>query len=203
MTVRVSVIVCLLLLAAAPAAAAERTIVVVGDSLSSGYGLGSAPSWVALLKERLGAGAYGYKVVNASIAGDTSTGGLSRLPQLLERFEPSIVIIELGGNDGLRGQPLDLLRENLSKMIELALQSGAKPLLLGIQIPPNYGPAYTERFDAVYGELAQRYDIAFVDFLMAGVALDPDRMQSDHVHPNASGQRPMLDNVWAELAGLL
>lgn len=192
-----------MLILTAPAAGAEPAIVVLGDSLSSGYGLGSAPSWVALLEERLEREAYEYEVVNASIAGDTSTGGLSRLPRLLERYMPRVVIIELGGNDGLRGQPVSLLRDNLARIIELVLASGAKPLLTGIQIPPNYGPAYTAQFTDVYGELAQRYHIAFVHFLMDGVALDPARMQADHVHPNAMGQAAMLGNVWPSLVELL
>jgi acyl-CoA thioesterase-1 len=187
----------------APADSAEPTIVVVGDSLSSGYGLGAAPSWVAILEDHLAAEAYEYAVINASIAGDTSTGGVNRLPRLLERYSPAIVIIELGGNDGLRGQPVSLLRDNLARIIDLVIASGAEPLLTGIQIPPNYGLAYTEQFTHVYPELAGRYEIPFVEFLMDGVALDPARMQADRMHPNAAGQRPMFDNVWSVLAGLL
>ena len=193
---------CLLLLGSAAAGAAS-TIVVVGDSLSSGYGLGGAPSWVAILEDRLAQEAYEYTVVNASIAGDTSSGGLSRLPGLLSRHEPAIVIIALGGNDGLRGQPVGLLRENLSRMIELVLATGARPLLTGIQMPPNYGAAYTGQFAAIYGELAEEYEIAIVPFLMEGVALNPMRMQPDRVHPNAAGQRPMFENVWPVLEELL
>lgn len=193
----------LLLLVFAPAAGAAQTIVVLGDSLSSGYGLGGSPSWVAILQEHLEREAYEYEVVNASIAGDTSTGALNRLPRLLERYSPDVVIIEIGGNDGLRGQPVELLRENLSRMIDHVVESGAKPLLTGIQIPPNYGPAYTEQFAAVYEELAAGKDVAFVEFLMDGVALDPARMQSDRVHPNATGQRPMFQNVWDVLVELL
>ena len=175
----------------------------IGDSLSSGYGLGAAPSWVTILEDHLEREAYEYTVVNASIAGDTSTGGLSRAPGLLERHQPAIVIIELGGNDGLRGQPVTLLSDNLARIIELVIESGAKPLLAGIRMPPNYGPAYTEQFAAVYIELAARYDIAFVEFLMEGVALDASRMQADRVHPNGAGQRPMFENVWVELEELL
>lgn len=193
---------CLLLLSSAAASAAS-TIVVVGDSLSSGYGLGAAPSWVTILEDRLAQEAYEYTVVNASIPGDTSSGGLNRLPGLLNRHQPAIVIIEIGGNDGLRGQPVGLLRENLSRMIELVLASGARPLLTGIQMPPNYGPAYTEQFAAIYGELAEEYEIAIVPFLMEGVALNPTRMQPDRVHPNAAGQQPMLENVWSVLEELL
>lgn len=193
---------CLLLLGSAAAGAAS-TIVVVGDSLSSGYGLGAAPSWVAILEDRLAQEAYEYTVVNASVAGDTSSGGLNRLPGLLSRHQPEIVIIEIGGNDGLRGQPVSLLRENLSRMIELVLESGARPLLTGMQMPPNLGRAYTEQFAAIYRELAEEYEIAIVPFLMEGVALNPTRMQPDRVHPNAAGQQPMLENVWPVLEELL
>lgn len=156
-----------------------------------------------LLEERLEERAYEYQLVNASIPGDTSSGGLSRLGGLLERYEPAIVILELGGNDGLRGLPVNLLEANLEQMIQRVLATGARVLLTGIQIPPNMGPVYTERFAAVYHELAARYDIAFTEFLMDGVALDPSRMQNDRVHPNSEGQAPMLDNVWAALEEIL
>jgi acyl-CoA thioesterase-1 len=187
----------------AAATAADSTVVVVGDSLSSGYGLGTDNSWVALLEERLGEQAYGYAVVNASIAGDTTAGGLARLPQLLAEHQPAIVIIELGGNDGLRGQAVSRMRENLASMIELILRTGAQAVLAGIQIPPNYGPAYTEQFAATYPALAARYQIPLIEFLMDGIALHPSLMQPDRIHPNADGQQPMLDNVWHVLEGLL
>jgi acyl-CoA thioesterase-1 len=176
---------------------------VVGDSLSSGYGLDSGQSWVTLLENHVGQQAYGYEVVNASIAGDTSAGGLARLPSLLEAHRPAIVVIELGGNDGLRGQPVPRLRENLARMIELVQGTGARALLTGIQIPPNYGPVYTDSFAKVYSELALQYDVPLVEFLMNGVALHPELMQGDRIHPNAAGQRPMFENVWAVLSGLL
>lgn len=195
----------LFLLLAVPAWAdeAERTIVVLGDSLSSGYGLGSGKSWVAILDDRLRAEAYGYRVVNASIAGDTSSGGLARLPQLLNQHEPAIVIIELGGNDGLRGQPVAVLRANLERIVDLVREAGAEPLLTGIQIPPNYGPAYTEGFTAVYHDIAHTLRIMLVEFLMDGVALRPELMQGDRIHPNALGQQPMFENVWAVLEEML
>jgi len=177
--------------------------VIIGDSLSSGYGLDGAPSWVQMLEDHIEQEAYEYAVVNASIAGDTSSGGLSRLPGLLSRHQPGIVIIELGGNDGLRGQPISLLRDNLSAIIDLVTAAGAKPVLTGIQIPPNYGPVYTAQFSGVYNELAALHEIAFVEFLMDGVALEPDRMQADRMHPNHLGQQPMLENVWAVLEGEL
>lgn len=175
----------------------------LGDSLSSGYGLGGAPSWVEILEDHIEREGYEYAVINASIAGDTSSGGLSRLPGLLARHEPAIVIIELGGNDGLRGQSVGLLRQNLTRMLDLTAESGARAVLTGIQIPPNLGPVYTEQFAGVYRELAASHDVAFVDFLMDGVALDDSRMQADRMHPNASGQQPMFDNVWTVLAELL
>jgi acyl-CoA thioesterase-1 len=176
---------------------------VLGDSLSSGYGLGAAPSWVAILEDHLEQEAYEYDVVNASIAGDTSSGGLNRLPRLLDIHMPAVVIIELGGNDGLQAQPVSLLKQNLSRMIDLVREAGARVLLTGIQIPPNYGPAYTEQFAAVYPELAEDFQIPLVRFLMDGVALNPELMQGDRIHPNASGQHPMFMNVWAELEEIL
>jgi acyl-CoA thioesterase-1 len=182
---------------------AGQTIVVVGDSLSSGYGIAAEQSWVALLEDRLQAEGYGYQVVNASIAGDTSAGGLARLPRLLALHTPEIVVLELGGNDGLRGQPVSTLRDNLEKMISLSRDSGARVLLAGIQIPPNYGPAYTQSLAAIYPELAQRFEIPLIDFLLADVALNRDLMQPDRIHPNAAGQRVVFDNVWRVLKPML
>jgi len=192
-----------LLAGAQPAWSAESTIVVLGDSLSSGYGLHIGESWVSMLEERLRAEGYGYEVVNASITGDTTSGGLARLPALLAMHEPSIVIVELGGNDGLRGQPVPTLRANLGRILELARDHGAAPILTGIQIPPNYGPSYTGAFARVYSELAAEFGIALVGFLMEDVALNGDLMQSDGMHPNARGHEVMLENVWATLAELL
>ena len=176
---------------------------VLGDSLSSGYGLPIEDSWVAMLQDRLASEGYGHEIINASISGDTTSGGLTRLPRLLEDHQPGIVIIELGGNDGLRGQPVQNLRENLRAMIELTQQSGAIPVLTGIQIPPNYGPAYTQALAATYPELSQQYDVPLVAFLMEDVALNSDLMQSDGIHPNARGNAVMLENVWTVLVGLL
>ena len=175
----------------------------MGDSLSSGYGLTAEQSWVAMLRERLDAEAYGYEVVNASIAGDTSAGGLARLPRLLAEHSPAVVVIEIGGNDGLRGQPVETLRANLARMIELSQQRGARVLLAGIRIPPNYGPAYTKALAEVYRDLAMQYGVALVDFLLDGVALHPELMQHDGIHPNAAGQKIVLENVWHVLPGVL
>lgn len=192
-----------LLAGAQPAWPAEDTIVVLGDSLSSGYGLHIGESWVSMLEERLRAEGYGYEVVNASITGDTSSGGLARLPALLAAHDPSIVIVELGGNDGLRGQTVKSLRANLSRIIELARSHGAAPILTGIQIPPNYGQGYTGAFAQIYPELAADFGIPLVGFLMEDVALNGDLMQSDGMHPNVRGHEVMLENVWAVLADLL
>lgn len=179
------------------------TIVVVGDSLSSGYGMAADQSWVTLLQGRLKAEGYEHEIVNASIAGDTSAGGMARLPRLIERHRPVVVVLELGGNDGLRGLPVAALRDNLARMVELAKDSGAKVLIAGIRLPPNYGPAYTESLAAVYPELAARYEVALVPFLLEGVALDRSRMQGDGIHPNAAGQPFIADNVWHALQPLL
>jgi acyl-CoA thioesterase-1 len=203
MSTRALVILSVLAVQFAPAWGTERTIVVLGDSLSSGYGLGAEQSWVGLLENHLAGQAYGYDVVNASIAGDTSAGGLARLPGLLATHAPSVVVIELGGNDGLRGLPVPRLKQNLARMIELTQAAGAEVVLTGIQIPPNYGQTYTETFARVYHELASEYEIALVAFLMEGVALDPSLLQDDRIHPNAAGQRPMFENVWNVLSELL
>jgi acyl-CoA thioesterase-1 len=182
---------------------AGQTIVVVGDSLSSGYGIAAEQSWVAMLEDRLQAEGYGYQVVNASIAGDTSAGGLARLPRLLDIHDPQLVVIELGGNDGLRGQPVATLRDNLAKMIELSKDSGAEVVLAGIQIPPNYGPSYTRALAAVYPELAERFDAPLIGFLLEDVALNRELMQPDGIHPNAAGQKIVFGNVWRVLGPLL
>lgn len=175
----------------------------LGDSLSSGYGLPLGQSWVSLLEDRLKAEGYGYDVVNASIPGDTSSGGLARLPALLEAHEPRIVIIELGGNDGLRGQPVGVLRDNLAELIGLTRAHGAQAVLAGIRIPPNYGPSYTRTFADVYPQLAAELDVPLVGFLMQDVALNRELMQADGLHPNERGSEVMLENVWNVLGDLL
>jgi acyl-CoA thioesterase-1 len=182
---------------------AGQTIVVVGDSLSSGYGMATEQSWVALLTERLKSEGYGYDVVNASIAGDTSAGGLARLPRLLEAHSPAVVIIELGGNDGLRGQPIAVLKDNLTKMIEQSQHAGARVALAQVQIPPNYGPAYTRALAAVYPELAERFHVTLIDLALPEVALKQELMQSDGIHPNAAGQQVVFANVWRALGPML
>jgi acyl-CoA thioesterase I len=182
---------------------AGQTIVVVGDSLSSGYGIAAEQSWVAMLEDRLRSEGYGYQVVNASIAGDTSSGGLARLPRLLEAHDPQLVVIELGGNDGLRGQPVAALRDNLAKMIELSKGSGADVVLAGIKMPPNYGQTYGRSLAAVYPELAARFDTPLIEFILEDVALNGELMQPDGIHPNAAGQKVVFANVWRVLGPLL
>jgi acyl-CoA thioesterase-1 len=185
------------------ASAVTETIVVLGDSLSAGFGLEIRESWVTLLQQRLVDEGYGYQVVNASISGDTTAGGLARLPRVLERHRPSIVIVELGGNDGLRGLPVPRLRANLEQMISLAAEAGARVLLAGIQIPPNYGPRYARAFAEVFPSLAAERQVPLIDFILQDVALDPSLMQADGIHPNAAGQPVILETVWSALTGML
>ena len=176
-----------------------KTLLVIGDSLSAGYGIDLEDGWISLLQSRLGQQDYGYRVVNASISGDTTTGGLTRLPRALELHQPDIVLIELGGNDGLRGTPIFVMKNNLAAMIKAAQKTGAQVVLAGMQIPPNYGADYAEEFAAVYPDLAAEYETALIDFFLAGVALEPDMMQADNIHPNQKGQLLLLENVWAVL----
>lgn len=191
------------MLAGAPALAGAPKIVVLGDSISAAHGIATADGWVAQLQRRLESEGYPHAVVNASVSGDTTGGGRSRLPDLIGRHEPEIVVIQLGGNDGLRGLAPSAMHDNLAAMIERSLDAGARPLLAGIRLPPNYGRAYIERFMGVYRDVADAYGVAFVPKLLAGVGGREAWMQSDGIHPNAKGQARILDNVWAELEGLL
>jgi acyl-CoA thioesterase-1 len=198
------------LLAAVPvglwAATAPRTILVVGDSLSAEYGLRRGTGWVALLERKLAAEAIVARVVNASISGDTTSGGQSRLGALLKQHQPTHVVIELGGNDALRGLPLQMTRDNLDRMTVAAQQSGAKVLLVGMQVPPNYGADYAQRFEAVFASVAQERKAALVPFLLKGVADGPDALrlfQADRIHPKEEAHPIMLANVWPELRRLL
>lgn len=185
------------------ASADQRVILVVGDSLSAGYYMPLEQAWPSLLEQRLAGNGQEYRVANASITGDTTQGGLARLPRLLDLYEPDIVIIELGGNDGLRGIGIEVTRRNLAGMIEASQAAGATVVLTGIMLPPNYGPTYTERFQAIYPELAEQYDLLLVPFLLEGIALDPDLMLDDGIHPNAAAQPRLLDNVWPVLTRAL
>jgi acyl-CoA thioesterase-1 len=193
----------LVLIAGQNAVASDRTILVLGDSLSAAYGIRPEQGWVALLQKRLQGTDYGYEVVNASISGETTSGGLQRLPRALTLHHPGILIVELGANDGLRGLPLDATRENLQKMLVLAQDSHARVLLVGMRIPPNYGPRYTADFAQLFREIATQSSLAFVPFLLQSVALDPARMQDDGLHPNARGEPAVLDTLWPQLEPML
>ena len=183
--------------------AAPRTVVVLGDSLSAGYGITIQEGWVNLLAQRITSEGYGYKVINASVSGETTQGGLARLPRVLALHKPEVVIIELGGNDGLRGLPLALSRENLRRTIELAHGAKAKVVLVGMLIPPNYGQRYAQEFRDMFTTLADKHSVALVPFLLDRVALEPGLMQKDGIHASAQGQPRMLENVWPKLKPLL
>jgi acyl-CoA thioesterase-1 len=185
------------------AVASDRTILVFGDSLSAAYGIRPEQGWVALLTQRLQAQGYGYQIVNASVSGETTSGGLQRLPRALQLHQPGIVVLELGANDALRGLPLSGTRANLAQMVRLSQEAGARVLLVGIRIPPNYGARYTEEFASVFPELAKQYHLPLVPFLLQDVALNPARMQEDGMHPNAAGEAPIVDTVWPYLKPLL
>ncbi len=200
----------LLLGASVPAfgamAAAPAKILVLGDSLSAEYGLARGAGWVALLQQRLAAQGPSASVVNASISGDTTSGGRSRLPALLSAHHPTHLIIELGGNDALRGLSLAMTKDNLAEMARAAQASGARVLLLGMQVPPNYGSAYTREFQLLFAQVAKTQRVALVPFLLQGVADRPDAenwFQADRIHPRAQAHPIMLDNVWAQLQPLL
>ncbi|MCE2713687.1 MAG: arylesterase [Acidibacter sp.] len=188
---------------AAPTPAAAPKILVLGDSISAGYGLAANEGWVSLLQNRLKTQGYGYRVVNASVTGETTTGGLARLPRALSLHQPVIVVIELGGNDGLRGLPLDTSRANLQKMIDLSRSAGAAVLLLGMKIPPNYGPRYASEFERLYADLARRNKLAFEPFFLDKIALADGMMQEDGIHPTAKAQPIMLETLWPRLRPLL
>ena len=175
----------------------------LGDSLSAGFGLAQDQGWVRLLQDRLSERGYPQRTLNASVSGDTTGGGLTRLPRLLARNQPEILIIELGANDGLRGHGLEQVRANLAEMIRLGRQAGAKILLVGVRLPPNYGAAYIERFQALYQGLAQEFEIPLIPRLLAGVAEHRHLMQPDGLHPTAEAQPRLLDNVWPNLEQLL
>jgi len=176
---------------------------VFGDSLSAAYGIAAQRGWVALLAERLARERFDYSVVNASISGETTAGGLARLPRALDRQKPAILILELGANDGLRGLPVAEMRRNLDAMIGMAQRAGAKVLLVGMHIPPNYGPEYTQAFTDAFTSLAKRRSTALTPFLLEGMAQDLDKFQPDRIHPTAEAQPILLENVWKALRPLL
>jgi len=184
------------MLASAANGADTPTVLVFGDSLSAGYGIDVDQSWTALLQARLEQQGYEHRVINASISGETTEGGAARISQALESFSPALIILELGGNDGLRGFPSSRMRGNLDKIISTSKASGAAVVLLGIRIPSNYGPRYIEEFDNVFRQAAADNDIPWIEFFMEGIALNEELMQGDGIHPNAAAQPLLLDNAW-------
>ena len=181
----------------------DPSVLVFGDSLSAGYGIDVDQSWPALLQSRLAEEGYEHTVVNASISGETTEGGATRIGGALKEFNPDLVILELGGNDGLRGFPPSRIRENMSRIIEQTRASGASIVLLGIRIPTNYGPRYTRMFEDVYRNLAREFDVPWIEFFMDGVALNDELMQDDGIHPTAEAQPVLLDNAWPIISGAL
>jgi acyl-CoA thioesterase-1 len=193
---------CMLLGCAGPAAA-QRSILVVGDSLSTAYGFAQARGWVALLAERLKRERLDYIVANVSISGETSSGGVARIGASLARTKPAVVIVELGGNDGLRGLSVAQMKSNLATIIEESQRAGARVLLVGMRMPPNYGPDYAAAFDSAFVELARRYRTALVPFILEDFADNPDMFQLDRIHPTEAAQPLILESVWKELRPLL
>lgn len=188
-----------------PAAAdpGAAVLLVVGDSISAGYGLAAGTGWVALLSARIDAERLPYRVVNASVTGDTTAGGRARLPTLLAQHKPAIVVVELGGNDGLRGGSLKSARDNLDWMVAEIGKAGAKAVLVGMKLPPNYGPAYTREFDAMFGEVAKSRKVPLVPYLFAGFGESNEWFQADRIHPTATAQSMLLDNIWPVLKPLV
>lgn len=208
----IGVLLCLLfappvsLAASAPLTApvrATKVILVFGDSLSAGYGLPVEQGWVNLLAKRLRTEGYGFQVVNASVSGETTTGGLARLQRALDKHQPAIVILELGANDGLRGLPLSTTRSNLEAMVAIAARSPRRVLLLGMRMPPNYGERYTEGYATAFANAARHQRVTLLPFFLEGVAGNPRLVQADGLHPNEQGQPLLLDNVWTGLQPLL
>lgn len=179
------------------------TVLVFGDSLSAGFGIDVDQSWTTLLQSRLNAQGYEHRVINASISGETTEGGKTRIGAAIDNFEPDLVILELGGNDGLRGFPPGVMKENLRSIIETTRARGASVVLLGIRIPTNYGPRYTQAFEGVYRDLAGELDVPWIEFFMDGVALNEALMQDDGIHPNAEAQPILLDNAWPIISDAL
>ena len=182
-----------------PAAASGKTVLVFGDSLSANYGISAEAGWVALLKQRLQSEFAGYQVVNASISGETTLGGRNRIRQALEKHHPEIVILELGANDGLRGATIKSIYDNLAAIIESCQQNNARVLLTGMQLPPNYGMTYTQKFQAIFPQLAENYQIKLIPFLLAGFGDKHDFFQADGIHPNEAAQKKIVENVWEVL----
>jgi acyl-CoA thioesterase-1 len=193
---RILLIILVLLLTPAAKAAESPTVLIFGDSLSAGFGIDVDQSWGALLQKRLEEQGYEHRVVNASISGETTEGGATQIENAIEDFAPELIILELGGNDGLRGFPPARIKKNLKAIAERARASGAEVVLLGIRIPTNYGVRYTQAFEAVYAEVAEELDIRWIEFFMEGVALNDELLLDDRIHPNAKAQPILLDNAW-------
>jgi acyl-CoA thioesterase I len=199
---RTFVLVVVLLLPAA-VGAAEKSILVLGDSISAAYGMGQRRGWVALLEERLKEERPDYSVVNASVSGETTSGGRARIEAALAKHRPAVVIVQLGGNDGLRGLPVSQMKDNLGGIIERSQKGGARVLLVGVRMPPNYGPQYTEAFESAYANLSKEYKTALVPSLMEGFGERLEFFQPDRIHPNEAAQPVMADRVWQALRALL
>mgnify|MGYP000883103508 CR=1 FL=1 len=193
----------MLMLATNSAYAKGAHILIVGDSLSAGYGLSTGEGWVDLLTKKLAAEKFSATVTNASISGDTTAGGLSRLPALLAKHSPTLVVIELGGNDGLRGSPVAAARANLLKMAELSKAAGAKVLIVGMRMPPNFGPSYTAQFEGMYADVAKAVGGGLVPFFLEKIATDLTKFQADRIHPTAAAQPALVDTVWPALMKLI
>ena len=196
-------VVALLAASAADAYSAPKTVLVLGDSLSAEYGLARGSGWVSLLQQKLKAEKIDADVVNASISGETTSGGLTRLPALLDKYHPSVVVIELGANDGLRGLPVAAAEANLRSMVDMAKKDHAKVLLVGMRMPPNYGRAYTEKFSGMYKDVSQETRSPLVPFMLDGVADKPALFQEDHLHPVAKAHPTILANIWPKFSALI
>jgi acyl-CoA thioesterase-1 len=192
-----------LLIAAGAQGSQPPTVLVFGDSLSAGYGIDVDQSWTTLLQERLRNLGYEHRVVNASISGETTEGGATRIDAALHNFSPELIILALGGNDGLRGFPPARMKGNLERIIQQSQASGAAVVLLGIRIPPNYGPRYTKAFESVYREVAEALDVRWIEFFMDGIALNDELLQADRIHPNAEAQPILLENAWPIISAAL
>jgi len=191
------------LAASGSAYSAPKTVLVVGDSLSAEYGIARGSGWVALLEQKLKAQRIDARIVNASISGETTSGGRTRLPALLQQHKPNLVVFELGANDGLRGLPVPAAEDNLRTMISLAQKNQAKVLLVGMRMPPNYGRAYTDRFAGMFKELSAELKVPLVPFMLDGVALEPANFQADRLHPLATAHPTILNNIWPQFAPLI
>jgi len=191
------------MLCGAAGSADDPTVLIFGDSLSAGFGIDVDQSWAALLQSRLESQGYEHRVINASISGETTEGGVARIGAALERFQPALIILELGANDGLRGFPAERLRGNLDKIVVASKDSGAAVVLLGIRIPPNYGARYTEAFENTFREVASEHDIPWIEFFMEGIALNEELLQADGIHPNRQAQPLLLENAWPIISASL